>query len=373
MIFVAIPILREYENVAGLLADLRSQSYKNFKTFFCVNNPASWLVKDLHQIDVEDNAKTLQELSFVDDLDVVVIDKSSYGNAFDDKVAGVGMARKVMMDRILSEANPEDLIVSLDADTHFLPDYFASVAENFTAHKSAVGMAVPYYHLLTDNEVQNQCILRYEVYMRHYCINLLKINNPYSFTALGSAMAFPAKSYLKVGGMTARTSGEDFYFMQNLCKTGKLLLWNDLHVYPQARYSDRVAFGTGPAMAKGKVGDWKSYPFYDEKYFQEVKNTYNLFPALFVEDVATEMDDFFEYIFKTKDLWSPLRKNFKTVEQFVRACTVKIDALRILQFLRFRQKETDEIPYANENLSSLRDKLFEEESLLRKKHDLSIK
>jgi hypothetical protein len=37
------------------------------------------------------------------------------------------------------------------------------------------------------------------------------------------------------------------------------------------------------------------------------------------------------------NIWTPLRKNSRTVEQFRKACTDKIDGLRILQFLKHSQ------------------------------------
>ena len=78
-----------------------------------------------------------------------------------------------------------------------------------------IGLAVPYYHKLI-GDATDRLILRYEIYMRCYLINLLRIQNPYAFTALGSAMAVTVRAYRKAGGLTPVKSGEDFYFLQNL-------------------------------------------------------------------------------------------------------------------------------------------------------------
>jgi hypothetical protein len=51
------------------------------------------------------------------------------------------------------------------------------------------------------------------------------------------------------------------------------------------------------------------------------------------------MDGFLEDKFGIESLWDPLRKNYKTEEQFIKACWKKIDALRILQFLKVTHKE----------------------------------
>ncbi|MDR2083789.1 MAG: hypothetical protein LBP67_02185 [Bacteroidales bacterium] len=339
-LFIAIPLLRESENLESLLSDLGNQSLFDFKVLFCVNNPEEWHNNPEKQNDIIDNKRTLEILRDINNLDIEVIDKSSEGNGFDIKNAGVGMARRVLMDRISEIASGEDIIISLDGDTHFNEDYFLSIRNNFERNEDALALSIPYYHPLTNNEEQNNCILRYEIYMRHYMINMLKINNPYAFTALGSAIALPVWAYRKIGGIVPRKSGEDFYLLQSLRKTGRIVLWNEEHVYPQARFSDRVAFGTGPAMIKGISGDWNSYPFYNEKFFNEVEETYSLFKNLFEEDIETPMSEFLRSSFKTEDLWSPLRKNYKLPERFIHACMVKVDALKILQYLRFRQKKS---------------------------------
>jgi len=177
--------------------------------------------------------------------------------------------------------------------------------------------------------------------MRYYALNLWRINNPYNFSALGSAIAVPVWVYKRVGGLSPHKSGEDFYFLLKLRKFGLLGLWNREKVYPAARYSARVLFGTGPAMIKGATGDWSSYPIYDFKLFNEVANTYASFIKLFNEDINSPMKDFLAELFKDANWFEPLRKNSASVDQFVKACIHKVDALRILQYLKFKQKEYD--------------------------------
>jgi hypothetical protein len=227
-----------------------------------------------------------------------------------------------------------------------LPEHVTNeIRKNFGKDKKAVAMSVPYYHRLTENNVVNRAMLRYEIYMRYYSINLWRIGSPYSFTALGSAIALPVWAYNAIGGMTAKKSGEDFYFLQKLRKYGNILFWNKEKVYPCSRFSDRVIFGTGPAMIKGNLSDWKSYPIYNFFLFDEIKSLYDLFPALFYKDVDNPGTNFFCDKFKDIYLWQNIRDNYKDEKHFVRACHTKIDGLRILQYLKSRQKEekrTDE-------------------------------
>lgn len=362
-VFFVVPVLHEEDNLCNLLADFQAQSYKKCVCVICVNNPQEWHSDEEHLDDVVDNVKSINYLKSIgaksvtvdynegkiivghdglqptfNDKEIILIDKSTSGNAFPLKKSGVGWARKVMMDYVAYIAADDDIIISMDADTRFTGSYAMSVCDRFKKYPKAVAMSVPYYHTLGNNEVLNACILRYESYMRHYMSNMLRINNMYAFTALGSAMAFPVMCYNKIGGITPRRSGEDFYLLQNLRKIGNVLLWNDDMVFPSGRLSTRVDFGTGPALSKGMNGDWQSYPFYDENFFNEVKTTFDLFPQLYYEDIETPMTHFLKEILSTDDIWAPLRKNYTTREQFVKACMNRVDALRILQYVKNRHK-----------------------------------
>jgi hypothetical protein len=193
----------------------------------------------------------------------------------------------------------------------------------------------------------DRAILRYEIYLRCYMLNLCGIGSPYNFTALGSAMAIPINALKAVGGITPYSSGEDFYLAQKLRKYGALLLWLPETVFPSARLSDRVAFGTGPALIKGIRNHWEPYPIYSPEAFEPLKKTFSLFSKLFENDCPTPVDDFLNNIFPNQNVWAPLRNNFKTEQQFVKACHQKIDGLRTLQCLRFFEKKSDD----NENLT----------------------
>ena len=170
-------------------------------------------------------------------------------------------------------------------------------------------------------------------------------------------------------------------------------------VKPAARFSNRVFFGTGPAIFKGAKGDWTSYPIYHPLLFQEIKKNYELIPTLFHEEIDTPFITFLKQQFQDENLWQPLRKNSKNVEQFTKAFHEKADGLRILQFFKVKQKEleiTDEkgmidslslffgtIPdfltpsfsfeeLSTEQLNILREQLFAYEMLLRKRNDEHI-
>ena len=338
-IFVALPVVDELKVLPALLSNLKNQDYQPEEVVVCVNQPDNWW-KDDHKVEqCLNNQASILLLQNETYLNIKVIDRSSPGLGWQGKQKGVGWARKIVMDEIAGKAKPGDLILSLDADTSFGTGYLRSVARNIVIHPLATGLSVPYYHHLTGkNDALDRAMLRYEIYMRCYAINLWRIGNPYSFSALGSAIAVPVWAYKAIGGITPQKSGEDFYFLQKLRKFGPLLFWNDEKVFPGNRLSDRVSFGTGPALIKGINGEWSSYPIYSPAHFDEIAETCSLFGQLFEADIHTPLSVFLETVFGP-GFWQPLRNNARTSDNFVKACYQKVDALRILQFLKWRNNQ----------------------------------
>lgn len=341
-IYIAIPILNESENLDAFMHCLQAQNYRDFELVACVNQPDSWWDEDQNLVFCEDNQKSISYLKNVEDLEITIIDKSSKGQGWDHKKYGVGWARKLCMDYCAEKATENDIILCVDADTTFKEGYFSSIVESLKKYPKAVVLSVPYYHPLNEDQENNRNILRYEIYMRYYALNLWRIQNKYSFTALGSAIAIPVWAYKRIGGITPHKSGEDFYFLQKLRKFGDIISWNPEMVYPSPRYSDRVFFGTGPALIKGRDGDWSSYPIYHYSLFDEIQNSYSSFDDLFKIDVDFPMKSFLDAQFGSKIWYEPLRKNSKSLKQFIKSITDKVDALRILQYLKSEQQKRND-------------------------------
>ena len=355
---IAIPAMDELNWLPRTLESAAAQLTTHpFTLYVCVNQPDAWW-NDREMISVcRNNAVLLDLLTEFKRthpwLDLVVIDRSSKGKGWTGKNFGVGWARKVLFDHILLIADDNDLLISMDADTEFGNGYFESVTVNFAKHGQWHAISTPYYHRLPQgDEAVGRAILHYEIYMRNFALNMLGIGSPYAFTAMGSAIAARVSALRKIGGITPLKSGEDFYLLQKLRKMGEIGTWNSECVYPAARCSDRVSFGTGPAIIKGNRGDWSSYPIYHHRLFQKIAETYRQLERLYREDVKTEFLEFLQMQFKEKDLWRTIRQNVKEPSQFVRAFHEKADGLRILQFLRWEQnrENTPEISALTDNL-----------------------
>lgn len=334
-ISVAVPAMDELDTMPLLIESLKKQSFGNFNLYVCVNNPDDWWNSADKTDIVNNNIQLINLLNSTNDIKITIIDKCTKGNGWTGKKKGVGMARKLLFDRIIADHNSDNIIVSMDADTTFGTNYLHSIAEQFNTTPRLSAIAVPYYHPLgNDDDNDNRAILRYELYMRYYMLQLLRIKSPYAFTALGSAMAFTPQAYTVAGGITPLEGGEDFYLMQKFCKTGHISIYNPEVVYPSSRTSHRVPFGTGPAVNKGIAEQEKSYPFYPAALFDDIQETFRSFGSLYNHDCNTPMTTFLQNQLKTADIWQPLRKNYKKEDLFVKACTERVDGLRILQYLK---------------------------------------
>ena len=344
---IAIPAMDELDFLPATLDALSMQDTSFlFEVYVCVNQPDDYWNIPQKKVICENNQKLLTYLHDYKSLSLHILDYASPGNGWKGKKRGVGFARKVLFERILSECDPKDIIVSLDADTLVKPHYLQSVAECFERNPKVNALAIPYYHPLVENdETRNRAMLRYELYMRNYAINLLRIQSPYGFTALGSAIAMRADALQKIGNITPLQSGEDFYLVQKFCKMGGLSLFNTECVYPAGRYSDRVPFGTGPAMQTGANGIWDSYPIYHHSFFKPIREAYDNLKELYENRFPLAENGFLRFLQKDQnkpDIWQEIRCNVSDYPHFVKAFHQKADGLRILQYVREQHRQHPE-------------------------------
>lgn len=344
---IAIPAMDELDYLPATLGALSTQDTLHpFEVYVCVNQPDDfWNLPEKTTV-CENNQKLLDFLHNYKKLHLHILDYSSPGHGWKGKKSGVGFARKVLFENVLADCDLSDIVVSLDADTLVKPHYLQSVADQFEWNPNMNALAVPYYHLLTGgDETRDRAMLRYEIYMRNYAINLLRIHSPYGFTALGSAIAMRAGALQKIGNITPLQSGEDFYLVQKFCKMGGLSLFNTECVYPAGRYSERVPFGTGPAMRTGANGVWDSYPIYHHSFFNPIREAYGKLKNLYENLISVDENDFLRFLQKDSnkpDIWQEIRKNVSDYPHFVKAFHQKADGLRILQYVREKHRQNPE-------------------------------
>ena len=168
------------------------------------------------------------------------------------KLSGVGVARKLLMDAaayyyyINNRFN--GIITSTDADTLFSKNYCDTIV-NILRDDNVSGISINFEHRIEGVEAcYREAITKYELYMRYYRMALLWCGHPYYYSCIGSAIATNAKDYVAQGGMSKKTAGEDFYFIQKLISTNRFTETSDTKVFPSARLSERTPFGTGRAI-----------------------------------------------------------------------------------------------------------------------------
>ena len=193
------------------------------------------------------------------------------------KHAGVGLARKRGMDEAVHRFNmldrPDGLITCFDADATCSVNYLRELERSFLiTDRNSVGGSIYFEHSI--KEAQNQhharAIYDYELFLRYYVEALRFTEHPSSFHTIGSSMLVRCNAYMRLGGMNRRKAGEDFYFLQKLIPHGDYKNIISCTVYPSARVSHRVPFGTGKAI-NDYLNEGKKPEGYNPQIFKELK------------------------------------------------------------------------------------------------------
>jgi hypothetical protein len=287
---VVIPVLAESENLFHTLRDLAASPPEMLeKTIvLCVVNNRR---PDLAGADdCADNEKILDTLpDFATGhptLHLAWIDAASDGCELGPK-DGVGLARKIGLDWALgllreSEATPNGTLISLDADTRVTPGYLGAIHEFFQSAPRWAAV-VDYAHPMEGPDEDVRAILSYELFLRYQELAWNFAGSPYAYPAIGSTMICTCDAYVAAGGMNRRQAGEDFYFLQQLAKTGRVDRIRSTTVFPSGRASHRVPFGTGR-----KVGNFSSDE--DDAYLTYHPETWKVLQA-WLRVVEGHLDD----------------------------------------------------------------------------------
>jgi hypothetical protein len=274
---VIIPVRAEKEYLFGTLFALASNARHDLDQTLVVcvvnNREIDWNDREL----ISDNQMTLAYLramvaGFVPDfsagnevtieyisgilrngLRIACVDASSSGLTLSDR-DGVGMARKIGMDRTLEimahqDRLSPDTLICLDADTLVEDNYLSSIGQFYLNHNNPAAVVSFAHQDSRDGDIL-EAITRYEIFLRYYTIGLRYAGSPYAFYSIGSTITCKASSYVAVHGMSLKQAGEDFYFLNKLAKNGPMGHITSTTVHPSSRPSSRVPFGTGPAVQR---------------------------------------------------------------------------------------------------------------------------
>ncbi len=205
---------------------------------------------------------------------VIIVDRCSSGLEFNNK-EGVGLARKIGCDLasvlFMREFVRESWIFNSDADASLAIDYF--VMEKGTAKLAA--LLYPFQHQTSPDlsSEQRHALTLYDQYLHYYVRGLSFAGSPYAFATLGSTIAVTVFAYIAVRGFPKRLAGEDFYFLNKIAKVADLRQKKGLPIILQGRLSNRVPFGTGPAIQEiaKALTNGETYKVYHPHSFRILK------------------------------------------------------------------------------------------------------
>ncbi len=357
---VVIPALAEAQSLPATLQSLEASTpagiLDDTLIVIVVNNrtPESCLPgSESHSrlmADIDNNTRTLRWLEKQEGAispHLAWIDAASPGLEMPPR-GGVGLARKIGCDSVLAwlmdskNKTPlqEFIFFSLDADTLVSPDYLdVSAGELITSEKS--GGVIAFKHQRADSPEGQSAIDGYEAFLHDYVQGLRRAGSPYAFQTIGSCICFTAIGYIRAGGFQARLqAGEDFYLCVELIKTGGLWEINNTRVFPSARISWRVPFGTGRHMVETLVEGKNKPLLYDPRVYIALQKL--------LSAVSSNLDKETEYIYTcidhslTKDfleerhfsqVWPRFQKQYREKEALLSAFHRWFDGFVTLKYI----------------------------------------
>jgi hypothetical protein len=246
---LVIPMFDERtEQLSALLPDAAC----DLLVICVVNTPSHAAGTDAHRRSVRllaqlgaNPGQTASLVGYRGDVDLLLIDRVS--DLLVPRHQGVGLARKIGADLALALIDRglvhTPRIYCTDADVVLPAAYFQVALDD-----RAAAWCFPYEHTSSDPVLhqRGQC---YELQLRYYRDGLARAGSRHAFHSIGSALCVAADSYAKVRGFPRRAAGEDFYLLNKLAKIGAVSTPCCPPIRIEARYSTRVPFGTGPALA----------------------------------------------------------------------------------------------------------------------------
>lgn len=257
------------------------------------------------------------------------------------KYAGVGNARKIGMDTALrifeSKYNLDGVIVSLDADTLVSHDFFQVIESHFKNHQNKA-LVYEFEHRTTGNADEYKACLEYEKYLHYYRKMLQQIGFPHDFYTMGCDFSVRAESYMKVGGMPQKQGGEDFYFLHKVAQTTEIKTIEKVLVYPSARVSTRVPFGTGQTVSKimqnGVYKGYKYESFMLLKSFYAALYDFAYNSRLVLDEISPEVLDFIGHD-TFVNIVEKCKNTTKNPQSLYKKLIAEYDGFFILKFLNY--------------------------------------
>lgn len=343
---ICIPAFDEAKHLPTLLERLSTEN--DLLVIVIINSPESADIPKARSQQLAENIKqqfSLQQILANNCQLLTLNDKTTHLLLIEHysipEEEGVGLVRKIACDVACQLINDQKVIspwiYSTDADVTLPSDYFLS--SKTVANDYAAALFAFKHQDNSDKKIQSSLLL-YEYSLFYYVEALRWAGSGYAFHTIGSTLLLNYHHYALARGFPKRAAGEDFYLLNKLKKIGKIHSFAKPVLTLSGRTSNRVPFGTGPAL--NTISQFKSpeaeYLFYHPHCFLQLKNWLALLPSLWdAKDLNVVVSDELlltglKQIGTEKALIHSLQ-NSKNQESFVKHMHNWFDAFKTLKLV----------------------------------------
>ena len=293
-----------------------------------INAPEQSSLDDLNL-----NQRAYEEIKQIKGTDQITIQVVNIG--LPQKKAGVGLARKIGLDeavRWFKKLNHSGILVCFDGDCRCSDTYLSAIYSAYKNQNLNAGI-LAYEHPL-DLE---SGIIPYELGLRYYTDSLRYSGYPNVHQTLGSCITINSDHYCKHGGMNTKKAGEDFYFLNKIVRKPGFAEINEALVYPAARISDRVPFGTGRALIGYQVDKENILSTYNPLIFEDIKIFMTSLPEI-IQGQSPNLPAAIQKFLNAVDFYQKLDKllkNSRNLTSFYKQFYDWFDYFMILKMIHF--------------------------------------
>ena len=259
-VYRAALVVPAYDEPMAALRNLAQHAHKANALLIVIVNTPSNAPKDAR-------ARTIAMLNQLEEADLANVLALNYAEEGLPRQKGVGLARKIGCDTALSLQAKGQIespwIYTTDADAYLPDNYFSYDLDAHGAAGNHNGARVfAHRHKINDAKLQ-QAVDTYDLHMAYYVAGLTFAGSRYAHPTLGSTIAIHGETYAQVRGFPKKNAAEDFYLLNKVAKIAPVTFVPEVELILEGRLSERVPFGTGPALAKITALDspFESYNF----------------------------------------------------------------------------------------------------------------
>lgn len=262
---------------------------------------------------------------------------------------GVGLARKIGADialQLIKAGHVEEPWIYLsDADAVLPGDYFTSTKPAAPVQPLAFQL-YPFQH----DCAGDVAMALYEFSLLWYALGLQHAGSVYGYPSVGSCITCHASAYAKVRGFPPRAAGEDFYLLNKLRKLGNFS-YRVTPIRLANRRSQRVPFGTGPALQKiDAMTEPLAWEFYHPEVFVALKQFLQTLQSSYTAKDLTQhfaVPLFKHFVEQQKLLPLLARQQQQKPDVFQRFLNDWFDGFRTLKFVHLaRDRHFQSVPFA---------------------------